>query len=74
MMYNYSKLSGRIVEICGTQYNFAKEMNLSERTISLKMAGKVEFKQSEIDRACQILKIGKSDIVDYFFNQNVQYN
>lgn len=73
-MYDYRKLLGRVVEVCGTQYNFAKAMNLSERTISLKMSGKVDFKQSEIDKACEILCIEKDDITDYFFTQNVQNN
>lgn len=71
-MYNYKKLIGRIVEKCGTQYEFAKRMNLSERTISLKLSGKVEFKQSEIELACRILQINKNEIVKYFFTQNVQ--
>lgn len=35
--YDYSKLNGRIVEICGTQANYAKAINLSERSVSLKL-------------------------------------
>nr|WP_288978072.1 DUF739 family protein [uncultured Blautia sp.] len=73
-MYDYSKLSGRIVEICGTRHNFAKAMNLSERTISLKLCGKIEFKQREIELVCRVLKIRKNEIVDYFFTTNVQSN
>lgn len=71
-MYDYSKLAGKITEICGTQYAFAKEMGLSERTISLKLSGKIEFKQREIEKACKILQIKKKEIVDYFFTQVVQ--
>lgn len=71
-MYDYSKLSGRIVEICGTRYNFARAMNLSEKTISMKLCGKNEFKQKEIELACSVLKIRKKEIVDYFFTQVVQ--
>ena len=47
MCYDYSKLAGRIVEKFGTQYNFAIAMGLSERTISLKMNGKVSWKDTE---------------------------
>ena len=71
-MYDYSKLIGRIIEKCGTQYNFAKQMNLSERSISLKLSEKVEFKQSEIEKACSVLQIPKTEIMDYFFTLKVQ--
>lgn len=73
-MYDYDKLFGKIVEECGTRQKFAQKMNLSERTISLKLSGKIEFKQSEIDKACEILHIKRSEIIDYFFKQNVQYD
>lgn len=71
-MYDYRKLLGRIIEICGTRYNFAKEMGISERSISLKLNGIREFKQNEIEHACSILKIPKEEIPEYFFKQNVQ--
>ena len=34
MKINYDKLLGRIVEVYGNQSNFAKDMKLSERSIS----------------------------------------
>lgn len=55
MKFDYSKLRGKIIEKCGSQSMFAKEMELSERSISLKMQGKVEWKQSEIRRAVSLL-------------------
>lgn len=67
MPYNYSKLLGRIVEKVGTQYNFASKMGLSERSISLKLNGKVGWKQSEIVNACKILSIKDDEIPSYFF-------
>lgn len=67
MPYNYSKLLGRIVEKVGTQGKFASDMGLSERTISLKLNGKVGWKQSEIATACRILDIKERDIASYFF-------
>ena len=33
MAFDYSKLNGRIVEKCGSQGNFARQMELSERSI-----------------------------------------
>lgn len=67
MPYNYSKLLGRIVEKVGTQGAFSNKMGLSERTISLKLNGKVEWKQSEIAKACEVLSIDDRDISSYFF-------
>lgn len=67
MPYNYSKLLGRIVEKVGTQSNFAEKMELSERSVSLKLNGKVGWKQGEIAKACQVLEIDDVEIPAYFF-------
>ena len=67
MPYNYSKLLGRIVEKDGTQCKFAEAIELSERTVSLKLNGRVGWKQTEIAKACEILDIDKSEICEYFF-------
>lgn len=72
MPYDYSKLDGLITEKCGTRANFAKLVNLSERSISLKMNGKVGWKQSEINKACAVLGIKSKDIPAYFFDLKVQ--
>nr|DAP03710.1 MAG TPA: Protein of unknown function (DUF739) [Caudoviricetes sp.] len=73
-MYDYNRLSGLIIEKCKSKRNFAKLMNLSERSIYLKLQGKIEFKQSEISLAKEILDISKDDIFDYFFKKKVQKN
>lgn len=73
MSYDYSKLCGRIVEKYGTQAKFADAMNLSERSISLKLNGKVGWKQSEITMACKVLDILLTEISTYFFTLKVQY-
>lgn len=72
MGYDYAKLRGRIVEICGTQVEFAKQMNLSERTISLKLQQKRGWKQGEIVKALKVLKLSDKDIQLYFFTAKVQ--
>lgn len=66
MQRSYNKLLGRIVEIFGTRGAFGKSMGWSDRTTSLKLNGKVDWKQDEIEAACQALKIEVSDIPDYF--------
>lgn len=72
MAYDYSKLKGRIVEYFGKQQSFAAAMGWSERTCSLKLSNQVFWKQPEITKAIQLLKIDKNNIHQYFFNENVQ--
>jgi len=67
MPYNYSKLVGKITEVFGTQLRFAEAMGLSERTISLKLNSKVEWKQREMTKACGLLGISVVEIPAYFF-------
>ena len=71
-MYDYRKLSGRIVEILGTRYKFAEAMGWSERTLSLKMSGKRDWKQQDIWKANRLLQLTEDDIPLYFFKQKVQ--
>ena len=73
MPYDYSKLNGRFVEICGTQAKFAEAMGLSERSVSLKLNGKLGWKQSEMYKASEILKFPVEEIPAYFFKLEVQY-
>ena len=68
MQFNYRKLKGRIVEICGTQAEFASRMNKSERTISLKLQGKISWTQPEMCEALDVLQLSIKDIQEYFFN------
>ena len=72
MAFNYNKLRGKIVEIYGSQIEFAKAMKWSEKTLSLKLNGKVPWKQTDIMTAVQILGLSESDIQDYLFAVEVQ--
>ena len=67
MPYDYSKLYVIIAEKCGTQAVFAQKMELSERSVSLKLNGKIGWKQAEIAKACAILDISAENIPSYFF-------
>ena len=71
MKFDYSKLNGRIVEVFGTQLNFAVAMGLSERSISLKLNNRVAWKNTEIAKAAKLLKIRYSEIPKYFFRNLV---
>ena len=72
MPFDYGKLKGRIIEVFGNQSNFAKRMEMSERTLSLKLNGKVAWKQNEMLKAISELNLTKSDIQVYFFKEKVQ--
>lgn len=67
MSYNYQKLRGKIVEVYETQEAFAAAMSMSTRTMSLKMNSNIDWKQEEIQRACELLSIPVAKIPQYFF-------
>jgi hypothetical protein len=67
MKYDYSKLNGKITEKYDKQYAFAIDMGWSERTCCLKLNNKVQWKQSEILKACKLLDIEEHEICTYFF-------
>ncbi len=72
MIFNYSKLKGRIIEVFQTRSKFASVMGLSERSLSLKLNNKIDFKQNEIIKAINILNLSIKDINEYFFTLIVQ--
>lgn len=71
-MFDYCELRGKVIARFKTQGVFAAKMGMSERSISLKLSGKRDWKQREIEKACELLDIEKSDIPSYFFSAYVQ--
>lgn len=67
-IFDFSKLRGRIREICGTEENWAKMMGFSNWSKSMKLNNKSYFTSEEIIRCCEILKIKRDEIGIYFFN------
>lgn len=72
MRFDYSKLKGRIREKYGNQEDFANAIGLTPTTISFKINGKAKWRQDEIVKAAKLLEISKNEIVEYFFNYEVQ--
>lgn len=72
MAFDYSKLRGKIVEKYGTQGSFAKALGVSERTLSLKLNGKIFFGQDEMNKILNLLGESVDFIKDYFFIEKVQ--
>lgn len=67
--FDYSRLKGRIREICGTYTAFAEKLGCSLNTLSAKLNNKNEFTQSDIIKSTRILNINIEDIPKYFFVQ-----
>lgn len=63
--FDYSKLKGRITEVYSSRTQFAKDMGMSENSLSYKLNKKRDFTLSEIIKAVELLKI--NDINEYFF-------
>lgn len=72
MERDYSKLKGKIIEKYKTQSAFAEAMNLSNRTISLKLKGKIDFNQKDIVKAVELLELDEFEIPIYFFTNKDQ--
>ena len=68
---DYSKLLGKITEVCGTRKAFAVAMEMGFDTLSNKLNGKSAFTSDEIYKAVKVLKIKVSEIPAYFFAEAV---
>ena len=71
-VFDYSKLRGRIREICGTQDAFADAIGLGRVSVSQRLNNQLEFSQKEMIRAADVLLFPHSDIPEYFFREKVQ--
>lgn len=71
MIFKYSKLRGRIREVCQTQEDFADLIGVSKTSLSAKLNNKVVFTQAEIHKAADVLKILPEEIYAYFFTTKV---
>ena len=67
--YDYSKLSGKIVEKYRTRGAFADALGITLESLSKKLSNKADFKQSEIRKSCSLLKIPLRETGAYFFTQ-----
>lgn len=69
--FDNKKLTGKIKEIFGTQYNFGKEMGWSHTTTTKKVNDISTLSQSEIHKIVSLLGLKESDISLYFFTPKV---
>ena len=71
MSWDYSKLKGKIKEVCGTQDSFAEKIGIGRVSLSQRLNNSLEFSQDEIFKSCHVLGIDKEEIPVYFFSQKV---
>ena len=76
LLFDYSKLIGRIVEKFGSRKAFAKASGISENCMSRKLLGKGGITTNDIVKMSkpEFLDIDAKDIPAYFFTQKVQGN
>jgi len=67
IIFNYSKLKGKITEVCDTKKAFAKKLGISEGSLISKLNSRTYFTQKEILLAIQILSIDLGEVALYFF-------
>lgn len=70
MLFDYSKLRGKIREKFETQSAFAKELGISNASLSSKLNNHVEFSQLEMNKCCELLKIPKEFIPIFFYTKS----
>lgn len=71
MVYDYSKLQGKIKEKFVKQENFARAIGISRTSLNLKLNGKSMFSHEEMARSIDVLDIPREDLPEYFFTQKV---
>lgn len=70
-MFDYLKLKAKIMETYKTQEAFAKAMEMSLTALNQRLNGVVDWKTTEVVKACELLCVDLSDAWIYFFNQKV---
>ena len=71
MAWDYSKLRGKIKEVCGTQDVFADKIGIGRVSLSQRLNNLLEFSQDEIFKSCKVLGLEEKEIPIYFFTLKV---
>ncbi len=66
-MYDYSKLKGKIAEKGYTKCSLSKALQMHPNSLSDRLDNKLEFKQEDMVKICDLLGIKHKDIPVYFF-------
>lgn len=71
IVFDYSKLKGRIIEMFNSQSKFAIAVGISDRSMSLKLNNGIGLSQEDIIKWSKLLAIDLEDIPVYYFKQKV---
>lgn len=74
MLFDYSKLEGRIRQYYQTDEKFALAIGMGRGSLSAKLNNKSDFTRKQMLRAAELLEIEPVDIPLYFFQKKVQKN
>lgn len=69
--FDYSKLKGKIKEVCGTQDNLASKLSIGRVSLSQRLNNQLVFSQDDILEICSVLNISDAEIPIYFFTEKV---
>lgn len=67
MAKSYNKLRGKIIEVFGSQREFAKVLGKTEQSVTAKLNMRTDFSQGDIIQWSELLGIAKEEINQYFF-------
>lgn len=67
VVFDFSKLKGRIVEKVGTQKNLHQLLGWNNSALAMRLANKTRFSGEDIIEICKILEIPNEEIGAYFF-------
>lgn len=68
---DYKRLKLKIKEVYDTQDSFAEAMEMSRTALNQRLNGSVQWKTSEVAKACELLHIPLTDAHLYFFTPKV---
>lgn len=72
IIFDYSKLEGRIKEKFKSQQNLAEQLSYGKTSLNLKLNNKVSFSQKDILELATLLEIPDEEVSSYFFKQIVR--
>lgn len=67
VVFDYSKLDGKITEVFKTRSNFADAMGISKGALSNKLNGVSRLSAEDMFQAMKLLEISGDEIMPYFF-------
>lgn len=68
----YKKLKLKIKEVFDTQEAFAEALGMSYTALNFRLNNKIEWKSSEMFKACKLLGIALCDLYIYFCAEEVE--